>query len=105
MNNIRNDWERAQETGNDTADTWRLRQQIAGDKSEREAFHALMQIIPADLKDEVIKLWVQGTEGASSEAYNRRLLASRLSEKDYTESQKIAHENWLENLNQRLKVS
>ena len=105
MNDIRNEWQHAEQTGNDTANTWRLRQQIAGDKSEREAFHVLMQIIPAEIKDEVIGLWVKGTEGASAEAYNRRLLADRLSESDYEESQKIFHAKWLESLNQRLKVS
>ena len=102
---IRDDWKHANKTGNDTADTWRLRQQIAGDKAEREAFHVLMQMITADIKDEVIRLWVQGTEGASAEAYNRRLLADRLSEADYAQSQEIAHEMWLDGLNQRLKVS
>lgn len=94
MNNIRNDWE----TGKENATTWRLRQQIAGDKAEREAFHAMMKLIPPALQDEAIRLWVKGTEGASAEAYNRRLLMSELSDKDYRETQDIAHEIWKESL-------
>lgn len=95
---IWDDWNHANKTGNDTADTWRLRQQIAGDKAEREAFHALMKLIPPALQDEAIKLWVKGTEGASQEAYNRRLLRSELSEQDYNVAQNIAHEIWKESL-------
>ena len=93
---IRDDWKHANKTGNNTANTWRLRQQIAGDEAEREAFHAMMKLIPPALQDEAIKLWVKGTEGASQEAYNRRLLMSELSEAEYRESQEIAHEAWKE---------
>ena len=99
MNNIRNDWEESQkEDGFGTPTTWRLSQQIEGDKEEREAFHAIMKLIPHALQDEAIRLWVKGTEGASAEAYNRRLLMSELSETDYRETQDIAHEIWKETL-------
>jgi hypothetical protein len=98
MNTIRNDWEESQATGNGNATTWRLEQQIAGDKAEREAFHAIMKLIPHALQDEAIRLWVKGTEGASAEAYNRRLLMSELSDADYRETQDIAHEIWKETL-------
>jgi hypothetical protein len=99
MNNIRNDWEESQkENGFGTPTTWRLSQQVAGDKAEREAFHAMMKLIPQALQDEAISLWVKGTEGASQEAYNRRLLMSELSETDYNATQEIAHEIWKETL-------
>lgn len=98
MKTIREQWDYANETGNDTANTWRLRQQVAGDRAEREAFHAIMKLIPQALQDEAIRLWVKGTEGASSEAYNRRLLMSELSDSDYRETQDIAHEIWKESL-------
>jgi hypothetical protein len=97
MNEIREQWEASQKENEfGTPATWRLSQQIAGDKAEREAFHALMRLIPPALQDEAISLWVKGTEGASQEAYNRRLLMSELSEKDYQETQEIAHEIWKE---------
>lgn len=98
MSNIREQWKKSQTTGNGTATTWRLEQQIAGDKAEREAFHAIMKLIPPALQDEAIRLWVKGTEGASAEAYNRRLLMSELSDKDYRETQEIVHEIWKESL-------
>lgn len=99
MNNIRNDWEESQKEGGfGTPTTWRLSQQIAGDKAEREAFHAIMKLIPPALQDEAIKLWVKGTDGAGQESYNRRLLMSELSEADYRETQNIAHEIWKESL-------
>jgi len=63
MNEIRTQWNESQATGNGTATTWRLEQQIAGDRAEREAFHALMKLIPPALQDEAIRLWVKGTEG------------------------------------------
>jgi hypothetical protein len=99
MNNIRNDWEESQKEGGfGTPITWRLSQQVAGDKAEREAFHAMMKLIPPALQDEAIKLWVKGTDGASQEAYNRRLLMSELSDADYRETQDIAHQIWKETL-------
>lgn len=98
MNNIRNDWDKANKTGNETADTWRLRQQIAGDKAEREAFHAIMKLIAPAVQDEAIRLWVKGTEGASAESYNRRALRDSLSDSEYNQSQDIAHEIWKESI-------
>jgi hypothetical protein len=99
MNTIREQWEESQkENGFGTPTTWRLSQQVAGDKEEREAFHAMMKLIPQALQDEAIRLWVKGTEGASQEAYNRRLLMSELSETDYNATQEIAHEIWKETL-------
>jgi hypothetical protein len=99
MSNIREQWEESRkEDGFGTPTTWRLSQQIEGDKAEREAFHALMKLIPPALQDEAIRLWVKGTDGASQEAYNRRLLASELNESDYRETQDIAHEIWKETL-------
>jgi hypothetical protein len=99
MSNIREQWEESlKEDGFGTPITWRLSQQIAGDKAEREAFHAIMELIPPALKDEAIRLWVKGTEGASQEAYNRRLLMSDLSDGDYRDTQDIAHEIWKESL-------
>jgi hypothetical protein len=99
MRTIREQWEESRkEDGFGTPATWRLSQQIEGDKAEREAFHALMKLIAPALQDEAITLWVKGTNGASQEAYNRRLLMSELSEKDYRETQEIAHEIWKESL-------
>jgi hypothetical protein len=99
MNTIREQWEESRkENGFGTPTTWRLSQQIAGDKAEREAFHAMMKLIPPALQDEAIKLWVKGTDGASQEAYNRRLLMSELSDADYRETQDIVHEIWKESL-------
>lgn len=98
MSNIREQWEKSQTTGNGTATTWRLEQQIAGNKAESEAFHAMMKLIPPALQDEAIRLWVKGTNGASQEAYNRRLLMSDLSDNDYRDTQAIAHEIWKESL-------
>lgn len=94
MNDIRNQWEESQSTGNGTATTWRLEQQIRAQREEHESFHDLMQIIPANLKNEVIALWVRGTQASADEAYNRRLLMSELEEKDYRQTQDIAHEAW-----------
>jgi hypothetical protein len=96
MNAIRKQWKEAQAGGFGTPTTWRLSQQIQATKTEHEAFHDLMQIIPADIRNEVIRLWVKGTESASAESYNRRLLMSELSELDYNETQNIAHEAWKE---------
>jgi hypothetical protein len=96
MNAIRKQWNEAQagEFGNPT--TWRMSQQQRAQKEEHEAFHDLMQIIPANLRTQVIALWVKGTDASADEAYNRRLLKSELSELDYEETQKIAHEKWTE---------
>ena len=94
MNTITEQWEQAQAGAFGNPTTWRLSQQIQATKAEHEAFHALMDLVPAEIRDEVIKLWVKGTESASAEAYNRRLLKSELNESDYEETQKIAHEEW-----------
>ena len=96
MNEIRNQWNQAQAGDFGTPTTWRLGQQIRAQREEHEAFHDLMQIIPADLRNQVIALWVRGTQASADEAYNRRLLKSELSELDYNETQNIAHEKWLE---------
>jgi hypothetical protein len=98
MKTIREQWEESQTTGNGNATTWRLEQQIEGDRAEREAFHAIMKLIPPALQDEAISLWVKGTNGAGQESYNRRLLMSELSETDYREAQDIAHEIWKESV-------
>lgn len=94
MNTITEQWEQAQSGGFGNPTTWRLSQQIQATKAEHEAFHALMDLVPDTIRDEVIKLWVKGTESASAEAYNRRLLLSELNESDYREAQDIAHEAW-----------
>lgn len=99
MSEIREQWELSKSDGGfGTPTTWRLSQQIAGEKAEREAFHDLLKLVPPYLQDEAIRLWVKGTEGASAEAYNRRLLMSELSEKDYDETQAIAREIWRQSL-------
>jgi hypothetical protein len=94
MNAIRKQWNEAQEGGFGTPTTWRMSQQIRAQKDEHESFHDLMQIIPAELRNEVIALWVRGTQASADEAYNRRLLKSELSELDFNETQNIAHEAW-----------
>lgn len=94
MNEIRNQWEQAQSGDFGTPTTWRLGQQIRAQREEHESFHDLMEIIPADLRNQVIALWVRGTQASADEAYNRRLLKSELSELDYNETQNIAHEEW-----------
>ena len=95
MSTITEQWtESQQEGGFGTPTTWRLSQQIKAQKEEHEAFHAMMELIPPALKDEAIALWVKGTAGASTEAYNRRLLMSELSESEYKETQEIAHQAW-----------
>ena len=96
MNAIRKQWNEAQAGGFGTPATWRMTQQQRAQQEEHEAFHALMDLIPAQIREEVIKLWVKGTESASAEAYNRRWLKSELNESDYEETQKIAHERWTE---------
>jgi hypothetical protein len=92
--NIREQWEQAQAGGFGTPTTWRMSQQIQAQKVEHQAFHDLMQIVPKEIKDEVIALWVKGTESASNESYNRRLLMSELEEADYRQTQDIVHEAW-----------
>ena len=94
MNAITEQWEKAQAGGFGTPATWRMSQQIKAQKEEHEAFHALMNLIPQASKDEAIRLWVKGTENASTEAYNRRLLMSELNEADFREAQDIVHEAW-----------
>jgi hypothetical protein len=106
MSNIREQWEESRkEDGFGTPITWRLSQQIEGDKAEREAFHAMMKLIAPALQDEAIRLWVKGTNGASQEAYNRRLLMSDLSDGDYRDTQAIAHEIWKDSLTKKEVVS
>jgi hypothetical protein len=92
--NIREQWEQAQAGGFGNPTTWRLGQQIRAQKEEHQTFHDLMQIVPKEIKDEVIALWVRGTQASADEAYNRRLLMSELEEADYRQTQDIAHEAW-----------
>jgi hypothetical protein len=94
MNAIRKQWNESQNGGFGTPTTWRMSQQQRAQKEEHEAFHDLMQIVPANLRTQVIALWVRGTGASADEAYNRRLLKSELSELDYNETQNIAHEVW-----------
>lgn len=95
MSTITEQWtESQQENGFGSPTTWRLSQIIRAQKEEHEAFHAMMKLIPQGVRDEAIALWVKGTENASTEAYNRRLLMSELSEAEYKETQNIAHEAW-----------
>lgn len=94
MSTVREEWNRANETGENTVTTHRLRNQIAGAQAEHEAFHAMMKLIPSALKEEAIGLWVKATTATNSEDYNRRMLMSELSESDYLETQEIAHEEW-----------
>jgi hypothetical protein len=96
MNSVTEQWNQAKAGGFGTPTTWRLSQQIQATKTEHEAFHAMMKLIPSSLTDEAIRLWVKGTESASAEAYNRRLLMSELEEADYREAQDIAHKEWKE---------
>ena len=77
-----------------TVDDYQIQFQIAAMKAEHEAFHALMALLPKEVKDEAIALWVKGTESASSEAYHRKGLRERLSESDYRKSQDLVHEAW-----------
>jgi hypothetical protein len=92
--NIREQWEASQAGGFGNPTTWRLGQQIRAQREEHETFHDLMQIVPKEIKDEVIALWVRGTQASADEAYNRRLLMSELEEADYRQTQDIAHEAW-----------
>ena len=92
--NIREQWEASQAGGFGNPTTWRMSQQIRAQREEHETFHDLMQIVPKEIKDEVIALWVRGTQASADEAYNRRLLMSELEEADYRQTQDIAHEAW-----------
>lgn len=94
MSTVREEWNRANETGENTVTTHRLRNQIAGTRAEHEAFHAMMKLVPAEFREEAIDLWVKATMATGSEAYNRRMLMSELSESEYRETQDIAHEEW-----------
>lgn len=96
MNTIKEQWEEAQETeAFGTVITWRLRQQVTAQRKEREAYHAMMELIAPALRDKAVELWVQGTTGASDEAYNRMKLKSELSETEYLETQSIVHDEWM----------
>lgn len=79
-----------------TATKFRLDQLIKGQAAEHEAFHSLMKIIPKHLEDEIVALWVKGTNAAADEAYNRRLMMSELSEAEYSEVLGLAHNAWRE---------
>lgn len=78
----------------DKATQWRTEQQINAQKEEHEAFQAIVKLVPRDLQDEAIKLWVKGTEASANEAYNRRLMMSELSEQDYKATQEIVFNAW-----------
>lgn len=78
------------------ATEWRTEQQIKAQKEEHDAFQAIVKLVPRDLQDEAIKLWVKGTEASANEAYNRRLMMSELSEQDFNATQEIVHNAWRE---------
>lgn len=93
MSTIREEWNESQQLdGFGTPTTWRISQQIRAQKAEHEAFHAILDLIPNSLREEAIKLWVKGTDAASDEAYNRRLMMSELSDSDYEEARGIVFE-------------
>ena len=77
-----------------SATTYRVNQQIEGQKAEHEAMIEIIKLVPQSLKDEAIKLWVKGTNAASQEAYNRRVMMSDLDEQDFKETQEIVHNAW-----------
>ena len=73
-----------------------LEAQIQAMKTEHEAFHALMALIPNNIKDEVITLWVRGTDASADEAFYRRAQRAELTESQYRDAQDIAHKAWQE---------
>jgi len=73
---------------------FKLELQIEAMKAEHKAFHELMALLPKEIKDEAIALWVRGTSSASDEAYFRRAQKAELSEFEYNKNQDIAHEAW-----------
>ena len=73
---------------------FQLQHQIESMKAENRSFHNLMKIVPKEIKDEVIALWVKGTEAAADEAYFRRTLKAELSQEEYRKAQNVAHEAW-----------
>jgi hypothetical protein len=75
---------------------WRTQQQVNAQKEEHEAFQSIVKLIPKELQEEAIKLWVKGTEAAANEAYNRRLMMSELEEKEFNKTQEIVHNAWRE---------
>ena len=77
-----------------TTMNFQLQHQIESMKVEHQTFHNLMKIVPKEIKDEVIALWVRGTEAAADEAYFRRSLRAELSEEEYRKAQDVAHEAW-----------
>jgi hypothetical protein len=78
------------------ATEWRTQQQITAQQEEHEAFQAIVKLVPRDLQDEAIKLWVKGTEASANEAYNRRLMMSELNDQDFKATQEIVHNAWRE---------
>jgi ribosome recycling factor len=78
------------------ATEWRTEQQIKAQQEEHEAFQAIVKLVPRDLQDEAIKLWVKGTEASANEAYNRRLMMSELNDQDFKATQEIVHNAWRE---------
>ncbi len=92
MSTITEQWSQFLRTGETTSDTYRIKAQIRAQKEEHEAFHAILDLIPNSLREEAIRLWVKGTDAASDEAYNRRLMMSELSDSDYEEARGIVFE-------------
>ena len=83
---------------------WLINQQIEAQAKEGKAFHTLMNLlrdkgIDTETRDEVIKIWVDGTEGAGNESRARAILQARLSETEYKESQEAVHQAWIIRLN------
>ena len=83
---------------------WHIEQQIEAQAKEEKAFHSLLELlrdkgIDSATRDEVIKLWVEGTEGAGNESRARAILQARLSESEYRESQEAVHQAWIIRLN------
>jgi hypothetical protein len=79
---------------------WLINQQIEAQAKEGKAFHTLMNLlrdkgIDTETRDEVIKIWVDGTEGAGTESRSRALLQKDLSESEYRESQERVHQAWI----------
>jgi hypothetical protein len=79
---------------------WLINQQIEAQAKEGKAFHTLMNLlrdkgIDTETRDEVIKIWVNGTEGAGTESRSRALLQQDLSESEYRKSQERVHQAWV----------
>ncbi len=79
---------------------WLINQQIEAQAKEGKAFHTLMNLLrdkglDTETRDEVIKLWVEGTESAGTESRSRAILQKDLSDSDYNFSQDRVRQAWI----------